>query len=110
MCSSDLDGESGSDVYDRVSTFLESLFRKFDRGMCEENVVIVTHGLLMRLFLMRYFYWSVETFENLENFHNCEIIVLEATNDESMGLYTLITPLRHRDDSKIIKTLEESVK
>ncbi len=49
-------GESGADVYDRVSGFLETLFRHFERkDMAARNVVIVTHGLFIRLFLMRYF-------------------------------------------------------
>ena len=68
-------GESGSDVYDRVSTFLESLWRYIEAGpttpgrplMSDQNLVIVTHGLTMRLFCMRWFHWSVEYFESLEN-------------------------------------------
>jgi broad specificity phosphatase PhoE len=77
-------GESGSDVYDRVSTFLESLWRYIEavpstRGrppMSEQNLVIVTHGLTMRLFCMRWFHWSVEYFESLENPVNGGHVVL----------------------------------
>jgi len=95
-------GESGADVYDRVTTFLESLFRLFDRFNCEDNIVIVTHGLLMRLFLMRYFYWSVEKFESLENFRNCELVVLErleSRKSDKLGTYNLVTPMRYVADS-----------
>ncbi|EWT00781.1 phosphoglycerate mutase [Intrasporangium oryzae NRRL B-24470] len=70
------DGESGSDVYDRVSTFLESMFRNFDSPAAPRNVVIVTHGLTMRLFCMRWFHWSVEYFESLDNPDNAEPVVL----------------------------------
>ena len=71
-------GESGSDVYDRVSTFLESLWRSFvEPGTAEQNLVIVTHGLTMRLFCMRWFHWSVEYFESLENPVNGGHVVLE---------------------------------
>ena len=70
-------GESGSDVYDRVSTFLESLWRSFvEPGTAEQNLVIVTHGLTMRLFCMRWFHWSVEYFESLENPVNGGHVVL----------------------------------
>lgn len=80
-------GESGSDVYDRVSTFLESLFRYMDAKprtvsgrqrppMASQNLVIVTHGLTMRLFCMRWFHWSVEYFESLENPENGDYVVL----------------------------------
>jgi broad specificity phosphatase PhoE len=69
-------GESGSDVYDRVSTFLESMFRNFETPTAPRNVVIVTHGLTMRLFCMRWFHWSVEYFESLENPGNAQPVVL----------------------------------
>ena len=77
-------GESGSDVYDRVSTFLESLWRYIEAvpstagrpPMSGHNVVIVTHGLTMRLFCMRWFHWSVEYFESLENPVNGGHVVL----------------------------------
>ncbi|MEP6800191.1 MAG: phosphoglycerate mutase family protein, partial [Lapillicoccus sp.] len=57
-------GESGSDVYDRVSTFLESMFRDFETPRSPDSILIVTHGLTMRLFCMRWFHWSVEYFES----------------------------------------------
>lgn len=70
-------GESGSDVYDRVSTFLESLWRSFEvKPVADQNLVIVTHGLTMRLFCMRWFHWSVEYFEALENPENGGYVVL----------------------------------
>ncbi len=69
-------GESGSDVYDRVSSFLESMHRNFETPAAPRNVVIVTHGLTMRLFCMRWFHWSVEYFESLDNPANAEPVVL----------------------------------
>lgn len=69
-------GESGADVYDRVSTFLETLHRDFDRPSFPENVLVVTHGMTMRLFAMRWFHWSVEYFESLDNPDFCEIKTL----------------------------------
>jgi len=74
-------GESGSDVYDRVSLFLNSLFREFDSNNSlkmkkYDNIVIVTHGLFMRLFLMRFFKMSIGEFEKMKNPKNTEIVVL----------------------------------
>ena len=69
-------GESGSDVYDRVSTFLETMHRDFDSPDAPRNVLLVSHGLTMRLFCMRWFHWSVRFFESLRNPGNGETRVL----------------------------------
>ncbi|KAL7089756.1 hypothetical protein ACP275_13G202400 [Erythranthe tilingii] len=86
------DGESGADVYDRVSNFLESLWRDIEMKRCipnnnndggsaalsqELNLVIVSHGLAIRIFMMRWFRWSVDQFERLNNPDNCEFIVMQ---------------------------------
>eukprot|EP00727_Mastigamoeba_balamuthi_P006694 m51a1_g2645 hypothetical protein (251) ;mRNA; r:607780-608835 len=76
------EGESGADVYDRVSSFLETLFRQFDCGRIVKNLVIVTHGITMRLFLMRYFHWTVETFHDLWNPENCALVLLNRAEGE----------------------------
>lgn len=66
-------GECGADVYDRVSSFFYTLYRNFSKPDYPENVVIITHGMLMRLFLMRWYHWTVEEFEKLKNPPNCYI-------------------------------------
>ena len=80
-------GESGADVYDRVSLFLDTLFREMDNGHHDptQNIVIVSHELFMRLFLMRYFRWSVQDVETFPSFQNCEICELTKVD----GVYTL---------------------
>jgi broad specificity phosphatase PhoE len=80
-------GESGADVYDRASLFLDTLFREMDSGHHDptQNIVIVSHGLFMRLFLMRYFRWNVDDLEKAKQFGNCEICELTNVN----GVYTL---------------------
>jgi len=80
------DGESGADVYNRISTFLETMHRDFRKPNYPENCLIVTHGLTLRLFLMRWFHWTVEEFENTANPRNCQIIVLNRGDDDR---YTL---------------------
>ncbi len=66
------EGESGSDVYDRVSSFMETLFRHWSEPNYTPNTLLVTHGLTMRLFCMRWFHWTVEYFESLNNPGNAE--------------------------------------
>ncbi|MCP4105670.1 MAG: histidine phosphatase family protein [Desulfobacteraceae bacterium] len=80
------DGESGADVYDRISTFLETMHRDFVKQDYPANSLIITHGVLLRLFLMRWFHWSVEEFENLKNPKNCQIVVMEKQDDDSFKL------------------------
>ncbi|WP_340557232.1 histidine phosphatase family protein [Streptomyces sp. GSL17-111] len=65
-------GESGADVYDRVDAFLESLWRSFQAADHPPNVLLVTHGLTMRLFCMRWMHWTVAEFESLSNPDNGE--------------------------------------
>lgn len=50
---------SGADVFDRVSTFLETFYRDIQKGMCGKNTVFVSHGLFCRLFLTRFYHWTV---------------------------------------------------
>jgi broad specificity phosphatase PhoE len=69
-------GESCADVYDRVSSFLDTLHRDFEKNDFPENVVIVGHGMTNRVFLMRWFHWTVEQFELLRNPKNCEYFTL----------------------------------
>jgi broad specificity phosphatase PhoE len=82
-------GESGADVYDRVGAFLETLYRAFDKEDFPPNVLLVTHGLTMRLFCMRWFHWTVEEFEALSNPRNAESRVLTLAPS---GGYTLDRP------------------
>ncbi|MER8032865.1 histidine phosphatase family protein [Streptomyces bauhiniae] len=88
-------GESGADVYDRVGGFLESLFRSFEEPDHPPNVLLVTHGLAMRLFCMRWFHWTVADFESLSNPGNAEVRMLVLGED---GKYALDKPFeRWRD-------------
>jgi broad specificity phosphatase PhoE len=82
-------GESGADVYDRVGAFLETLYRAFDKSDFPPNVLMVTHGLTMRLFCMRWFHWTVDEFECLSNPDNGETRMLRLGQD---GRYRLDRP------------------
>lgn len=87
------EGESAADVYDRCASFQESLFRHFDRsgGKKRDVVAIVTHGIFLRVFLMKWFRWTYEEFESLTNVPNGSVIVMEL--DEREERYVLRTVL-----------------
>lgn len=83
-------GESGADVYDRASTFWESLLGGaltpqealvHNLAPPDDALLVVTHGLTIRLLLMRYFAWSPQTFDAVYNPGNCDFWVL--TKDPS---------------------------
>src|SRR5205809_4385442 len=52
------DGESAADVYDRVSDFFHTLFRDFEKPDFPSDAVMITHGMTIRLFLMRWFHYT----------------------------------------------------
>jgi broad specificity phosphatase PhoE len=66
--------------------------------MSDQNLVIVTHGLTMRLFCMRWFHWSVEYFESLENPVNGGHVVLVRQPDLR---YKLETPFVQWDQTYV---------
>jgi broad specificity phosphatase PhoE len=75
------DGESGADVYDRASGFLNTLYRDFEAEVFPQEVLIVTHGFTMRVLLMKWLHLSVEEFEALPNPPNCGSFTLELAYD-----------------------------
>jgi broad specificity phosphatase PhoE len=90
------DGESAADAYDRISGFNESMWRQFGDEDFPSVCILVTHGLMTRVFLMKWYHWSVEYFEDLRNIHHCEFIVMEKDDTENPGpgKYSLLTTLR----------------
>lgn len=80
------DGESAADVYDRVSDFLDTFHRDIQKPEFPPNALLVTHGMTIRLFLMRWFHYTVEDFETLKNPPNCAVVELELQPD---GKYLL---------------------
>ncbi|PGH23324.1 hypothetical protein AJ80_02576 [Polytolypa hystricis UAMH7299] len=96
-------GESAADAYDRISGFNESLWRLFNEDDFASVCVLVTHGLMSRIFLMKWYHWSVEYFEDLRNVNHCEFIVMK--RDDS-GKYMLQNHLRTWSDLQRQKQLE----
>ncbi len=96
-------GESGADVYDRISSFFETMYRDFEKPDFPPNVLISTHGLTAKVFLMRWFHWSVEEFEYYDTPDNCQMLVMEIDKDSHVHSnynvkYNLLTELKQRVD------------
>lgn len=83
-------GESPADVYDRCSSFCDTLFRMFDR-ISPDVLILVSHGIWGRVFLMRWFQWPYEEFEKLENLPNARPVVMELDQN---GKYRITEPLK----------------
>ena len=71
-------GESGADVYDRLTGFLTGLTSPWadDAAELGRTVLLVTHGLAMRLACMALMGWTVAEFEALSNPVNGDFRVL----------------------------------
>jgi broad specificity phosphatase PhoE len=85
-------GESAADAYDRVSGFNESLWRQFTEPGFASVCVLVTHGLMSRVFLMKWYHYTVEHFEDLRNINHCEFLIMR--RDDGREKYVLENELR----------------
>lgn len=83
-------GESGADVYDRISDFIGTLNRDFNKTDFPENVLIFGHGMANRLFLVRWLHILIEEFERWKNPANGSMYILELQDNNK---YKLITEL-----------------
>jgi len=101
-------GESAADAYDRVSGFNESLWRQFGEDDFPSVCVLVTHGLMSRVFLMKWYHHTVEYFEDLRNVNHCEFLIMSKTES---GSYNLETKMRTwselRKERAALKAKEE---
>jgi len=77
-------GEAGMDVYSRATSFLATVLRdtasvgNLEGDVLKDlNIVIVTHGLTLRLLLMRWFHLRVVQFEASRNPGNATLVVME---------------------------------
>lgn len=93
-------GESCADVEDRMSSFLNTLTRDLQKPNIADNIVIITHGMTMRVFLKRYFHLSIEEFELLKNPPNCSTYELYGYLHNDAYKYKLITENIHHEKTK----------
>lgn len=68
-------GESPADVYDRMSTFIDSMMRQSKRKRIS-RILIISHGITIRCFVMRFMKLTVEQFNIIDNPKHCDIVNL----------------------------------
>lgn len=92
-------GESCADVEDRISSFLNTLWRDFQKEDFPNKIFIITHGMTMRVFLKRWFHRSVEEFESWANPENCGMVCIKEYKDEksSRNKFRLEEELKKKD-------------
>lgn len=91
-------GESAFDVYQRICLFLPTMFREYKKKMTPNlDIILVTHGMTLRVFLMRFLKWTQEQFETMRNPENGELFIINR-NDEGYPSWELDprTPIRTR--------------
>ena len=66
--------------------FSDHMVRDIDAGRFPEdaNMILCTHGLTLRLFLMRWFHWTVAEYERIANPSNSQPIILERRDSISI--------------------------
>lgn len=74
-------GESGSQVFDRVASFRETLERTAERGWFPDNLIIVGHSFTMRVTEMVLGDLDVDAFHSLPDPANAEVVRLRLTGD-----------------------------
>ena len=67
-------------MYDRMTIFEDHMIRDINAGRFKDNtsLVLLTHGLALRVFLMRWFHWTVDQFMNVYNPPNAEVSKLSS--------------------------------
>src|SRR5207302_5957960 len=73
-------GESPADCYDRTCTFLESLMRQVERKAAD-RVLVITHSLTIRCFVMRFLHLRVEEFDSMAGPENGAVVTLAPKSD-----------------------------
>lgn len=80
-------GESPAQAHMRACLFWESAHRQsFRTG--RKNLLVVSHGMTIRLLVMRWMHWSPEDYNRMENLRNCQPIqiIKETGQWKVMGL------------------------
>ena len=99
------EGESCADVYDRMAIFINTLFRRFDRTDCPENLILVSHGLAIKCFLARWYHWPVTVFDETATLPNCHVSVmtnLDAGKPERGHRFALTEPFEQTSYLRVI--------
>lgn len=102
-------GESGADVFDRLSGAMDTMHRDFSKRDFPDNMIVVSHGLTIRLFLMKWFHWTVEEFEKLRNPRNCQYYILDKMSDEKYRLMTDVARYTEQETHEYLAGTKEGI-
>lgn len=87
-------GESPYDVALRVKQFIETIFRDLDEG--KDTLFIVSHGTTIRSFILDWFHYSPEWFNNEPNMSNCSIRLITKEDNISSEEYIYGGPVKNK--------------
>ncbi|KAI3990711.1 hypothetical protein MKX01_023011 [Papaver californicum] len=87
-------GESAADAPHKHNNIKIGRFQPPGQRNSNMNLVIVSHGLTLRVFLMRWYKWTVEQFEGLNNFGNGIELVMQTGLG---GRYSLLVHHTHEE-------------
>lgn len=81
-------GESGADVHARMNIFLQYLFRRILAidYLSWDNIVIVSHALTIKFFIMAFLNLPVNEFDNIKQLDNAQYLVI---NKNELGKYRI---------------------
>lgn len=85
-------GESPYDVALRVKQFIDTIFRDLAEG--KDNIFVVTHGTVIRSFILDWFHYSPEWFNNEPNMQNCSVRLIERNGNISKESYIKGGPVK----------------
>lgn len=92
-------GESVADVYTRANSFIETLYRDAQKADFPDTVLVVTHGIAMRVLAMILQCETEAYFHTLQNPQNGEVVVFEAHKDVFGGnVFVPTEPMTTRDE------------
>lgn len=72
-------GESGMDVLNRITIFLQFLFRKISsiNYKLYDNIIIVSHELTIKFFILNFLKLPIDSFENIKGIDHGEYWIIE---------------------------------
>src|SRR6185437_15803197 len=82
-------GESPAQAYLRGCLFWESAHRQAHRTG-KSNLLIISHGMMIRLLILRWMHWTPDEYERMENPINCQPIQIIRDVDKNWKVEGLI--------------------
>ena len=75
-----------------MKQFIDTIFRDFNEGI--DTIFVVTHGTVLRTFVLDWFHYSPEWFNRESNMQNCSIRLIEKEDGISSEHYIKGGPIK----------------